>query len=97
MQYKGEKGEKEYTLTVQGGKVRNILVEVKNSYDRKFYQRGTTKKMGLVMNEKIFEDAVLAICKKNLLSWMDLFDAIWNDKIYGQELIQRIFENHLNP
>lgn len=93
MQYKGEKGEKEYTLTVQGGKVRNILVEVKNSYDRKFYQR--TAKVGLVMDEKIFEEAVLAICKKNLVSWMDLFDAIWDDKIYGQKLMQRIFENHL--
>ena len=94
MQYKGEKGETVYTLTVRSGKVRNILVEVKNSWDRKFYQRGPAK-MGLSMDEKIFEEAVLAICKKNLVSWMDLFDAIWDDKIYGQELIQKIFEKHL--
>ena len=93
MQYTGVNGEKDYTLTVQRGKVRSILVEVKSSYDRKFYQR--TAKMGLVMDEKIFEETVLAICKKNLVSWMDLFDAIWTDKIYGQELIQRIFEKHL--
>ena len=94
MEFKGEKGQSVYTLTVNGGKVRSILVEVKNCYERKFYQRGPAK-MGLIMNEKIFEEAVMAICKKNLISWMELFDAIWDDKIYGQELQQKIFEKHL--
>ena len=95
MEFSGEKGKRVYTITVQKGKVRSILVEVKNSYERKFYQRGPTQ-MGLSMDEKIFEDAVLAICQKNLISWMELFDAIWNDKLYGQKLQQKIFEKHLN-
>ena len=95
MEYKGVENGKTYTITVHGGKVKNILVEEEKKYYRRFYQRGPTN-VGLTMDEKIFEEAVLAICKKNLVSWMDLFDAIWDDKTYGQELQQKIFERHLN-
>ena len=93
MDFKGVKNGKMYTITVNGGKVRNILVEVQNSYERRFYQRGPAK-VGLTMNEAVFEEAVMAVCKKNLVSWMGLYDAIWNDKIYGQEMQQKIFEKH---
>ena len=39
-------------------------------------------------------NAVMAICKKNLESWMALYDAIWDDKKYGQKLLQKVFEKH---
>ena len=95
MEFKGEKGERVYTLYVEKGKVCSILVEIKNTWERKFYQRGPVK-LGLAMDEKIFEEAVLAICKKSLFSWLYLLDAVWNDKIYGEDLLQKIFEKHLN-
>ena len=94
MEFTGVKNDKRYTITVKGGKVRSILVEVINSFERRFYQRGAAN-VGLIMDEKIFEEAVMAFCKKNLLSWMELFDAIWDDKFYGQDLMQKIFEKHL--
>ena len=93
MEFKGEKNGKRYTITVQSGKVRSVLVETVNSYDRRYYQRGPAK-AGLSMNEAIFEEATLAFCRNKIISWMDLFDAIHDDKIYGQELIQKIFEKH---
>lgn len=95
MDFKGQKGQKIYTLTVKSGKVRSILVEEPNTFERKFYQRGPVN-MGLIMNEKIFEDAVMVICGKNLVSWIELFDAVWNDKTYGNDLMQKIFEKHVN-
>ena len=93
MEFKGVKNCKVYTITVYSGKVRNVLVETQNSYERKFYQRGPAK-LGLTMDEEIFEKAVLAICQKNLVEWMGLYDAIWDDKVYGQDLLQKIFEHH---
>lgn len=95
MEFKGAKDGELYTITVVSGKVRSILVEKPNTWERKFYQRGPAK-LGLTIDEKLFEKAVLAICQKNLVAWMGLYDALWNDKKYGQELQQEIFEKHLN-
>lgn len=94
MELKGVKNCKVYTINIKAGKVWSILVETQNSYERKFYQRGPVE-LGLVINDEIFEKAVLAIGQKNLVSWMELYDAIWADKTYGQEMIQKIFERHL--
>ena len=95
MEFKGVRKDKTYTITVNSGKVRNILVESPNKYHREFYQRGPASG-GLIMNEAIFEEAVQAFCQKKIISWMELFDAVWDDKTYGQELIQKIFEKHFN-
>ena len=94
MEFKGVKNGKCYTITVSAGKVRNVLVERVSAYEREFYRRGPSK-VGLTRDEKIFEEAVKAFCKKSLLSWMELFDAIWDDKIYGQVLLQEIFEKNM--
>lgn len=94
MEFKGERHKRVYTLTVKGGKVRSILVEAPNSCERELYQRGPAN-TGRIMNENIFEEAVMAICKKDLISWIGLFDAIWDDKIYGQDLMQKVFKKHL--
>ena len=93
MEFRGVRRCKVYTITVNAGKVQSILVESDNKYHREFYQRGPAMG-GLIMNEVIFEDAVLAFCQKKIISWMDLFDAVWDDKNYGQELMQKIFEKH---
>lgn len=93
MKFEGVKGDKKYTLTVVSGKVRNIVIEVPKTYYRAFYQRRKAK-LGLTMDESVYEEAVMAICKKNLESWMALYDAIWDDKKYGQKLLQKVFEKH---
>jgi len=95
MKFEGVKGSKNYTITVINGKVRSILVEAPETYYRAFYQRKKVD-VGLTIDEVIYEEAVLAICKKNLESWMELYDALWNDKKFGQKLQQKIFEKHLN-
>lgn len=94
MEFKGNNGKNLYTLTVKDGKVQSILVEIQDSYERVFYQRGPVK-LGLTMNEMIFEEAVMAICKRNLIYWMELYETIKNDEEYGLAWLMKIFEKHL--
>ena len=94
MEFKGEKNKRIYTISVEAGKVQSILVEEPGKFDRAFHQRGLVKH-GFTITEQIFEEAVMAICQKDLVSWMGLFDAIWDDKTYGQSLLQNIFKNIL--
>lgn len=95
MEFKGNRGKNIYTLTVNEGVVQSILVEVQDSWDRTFYQRGPVS-MGLIIDEMIFEEAVVAICQKKFILWKNLYEAMSRDVEYGQYWLMKIFEKHLN-
>ena len=93
MNFCGETKENKYTITVEANRLTSILVESQNSCHRKFYQRGPVLR-GLTVNQKIFEEALLAVCKNEVQMWAMMYNVLSYDSDYGREQIQMIFQRH---
>ena len=87
----GAKNGNMYTISIEASRVASILVESQNSCHRKLYQRGPVL-AGLTINPKIFEEALLAVCQKDLQKWSTTFNLLAHDTEYGRETIQKIFQ-----
>ena len=94
MEYRGWKDDYNYTMKVKGCKVESILVESRSTCNRTLYKRNPVMHEA-GMTKEVFEQAILAICLKNLLQWTHVYNILCMDKDYGQELIQEIFARHL--
>lgn len=93
MNIRGTKDGKKYTISLEGDKLATILVESLTSYQRELYQRGPVQ-YGLTIDHKIFEEALLAVCQKNLQMWANTYEVLRLDEDYGQKQILEIFKKH---
>lgn len=93
MEFTGKKNNKIYTITIKDSEVESVLVESVNSCERNYYQR-EAKMNALVIDRKVFEEAVNAICRGDSEEWEKLYCEIRFDLHYA-EMMKKAYKNYI--